>query len=443
MHYDGQFDRGYPVSALIYVLSDLFSEQQHRKIATRMIGVLSIQSMVIFLLPINIFVDGKQIYTHGPAVLGAYTFVGIYIMTTITVAITYRKKMNPRRSFAILLWMLIWLGSAVIQFLNNSLLIVGFSSSLGVLILFVIMENPEANLERSLGCFNSYALTEYMKQLYERKMNFGVLEISFDNAAYFEEQGIDVNKALRKILDVVDDDVLTFKSVNLSLVMISDKPEKLKAAADAISDAFSEKEEFRKSAALILAPDTAAFTDLEELMRFLQFVHAKYKEEKELLIYADEEMIAQYKRKYLIEQQITEALAEDRVEIFLQPIYSTREKSFTSAEALVRIRKEDGQLLSPGLFIPVAEDTGQILELGERVFEKVCQLLQQVDIANLGVQYIEINLSVVQCEKTNLSDRLISIMNQYQVSPEMINLEITETASIGAQPESEGRSRRH
>lgn len=272
-----------------------------------------------------------------------------------------------------------------------------------------------------------------MKQLYERKMDFGVLEISLEGTSFLEEQGLDANETLRKILAAAGSDVLAFKNFNLSLVLISGMPEKLRSSAEAVIAAFSDSEEFKRSATLILASNTAAFSDLEELMRFLQFVHIKDKDEKELLIYADEEMIAQYKRKFVIEQQITEALEEDRVEIFLQPIYSNQEKRFASAEALVRIRKPDGDLLPPGLFIPVAEATGQILELGERVFEKVCQLLQQVDIASLGVRYIEINLSVVQCEKTNLSDRLISIMNQYQVSPEMINLEITETASIGAQ----------
>ena len=58
------------------------------------------------------------------------------------------------------------MSSAVFQLFNSALLVVGFASAVGVLILFVIMENPEANLERSLGCFNSYALTEYLKQLY-------------------------------------------------------------------------------------------------------------------------------------------------------------------------------------------------------------------------------------------------------------------------------------
>ena len=86
----------------------------------------------------------------------------------------------------------------------------------------------------------------------------------------------------------------------------------------------------------------------------------------------------------------------------------------------------------PGKFIPIAEENGQILQLGDRVFEKVCQFLKQIDTRKYGLHYVEINLSVVQCEKQDLAQRLISIAQKYQVDPGFINLEITETASISA-----------
>ena len=59
--------------------------------------------------------------------------------------------MNKRRVLAICLWMAIWFVAAIIQFINNELLIVGFASAIGVLILFVIIENPEANFDKKLG----------------------------------------------------------------------------------------------------------------------------------------------------------------------------------------------------------------------------------------------------------------------------------------------------
>lgn len=421
-------------SALIYVVTDLLSEKEHRKLMFRLALFALAQSVMIYLLPIHIFNEGEQMYTYGVAVWWVYIFVGLYIIATLTVTCVFRKRLNPRRRFAIILWMIIWMASAVFQFFNKALLVVGFACAIGVLILFVIMENPEANLERRLGCFNSYALTEYLKQLYEQKKRFSVLEISFENTEILEEHSMDADEMFRKVLKISGhyDEVLVFKNINLGLVLISTKAEKLETVGKAILNGCSDSMVFFKSALTVLIPQADVFSDMEELFRFLTFVRTECRDIKGRMISAQEEMIAKYQSQSLIEHEITDALLEDRVEVFLQPIYSNEEQRVTSAEALVRIRKRDGELMSPGVFIPVAEDNGQILELGERVFEKVCYFLKNTDMIKKGIHYVEVNLSVVQCEKVDLAERLISIIEKYQIDPGLINLEITETASIRA-----------
>lgn len=86
--------------------------------------------------------------------------------------------------------------------------------------------------------------------------------------------------------------------------------------------------------------------------------------------------------------------------------------------------------MPPAKFIPIAEETGLISRLGEIVFDKTCQFIKEHNLKDYGVDYIEVNLSVKQCENGNFSDTYIGIMRKYDLSPECINLEITETASI-------------
>ena len=421
-------------SALEYVFTDVIGESKHVKLTRWMILLVTAQSVLILLLPVHIYDSEGKVYTYGPFVIVVYIFVALYILSTLAVTFVLRKKLNPRIRFAIVLWMLIWIASAVAQFLNDGLLIVGFASAIGVLILAVIIENPEANLERKLGCFNSYALTEYLNQLFERKKSFSIMEISFENTILLEETGMDLDEILREILRVLSryDDIFVFKNINLSLILISENKEELENDAKAILDDAGHRDIYRKTAMFVLMDQTDAFSDVYNLIRFFSFVRSEREEEKGVLIFTDESMVIRFKEKNLIEQEISDALAEDRVEVFLQPIYSNGEKYFTSAEALVTIRKRDGNLMSPGLFISVAEDSGQILELGERVFEKVCHFLSHTEAIKLGLHYIEVNLSVVQCEKTDLAERLISIANTYEIDPRWINLEITETGSIRA-----------
>ena len=126
---------------------------------------------------------------------------------------------------------------------------------------------------------------------------------------------------------------------------------------------------------------------------------------------------------------IRDALAEDRVVVYYQPIYSVAQKRFTSAEALVRIIDKDGKLVPPGAFIQAAEDTGLIIDIGRRVLEKTCQFYRSHDLERCGVEYIEVNLSVAQCADSRLAEDYISIMEKAQIEPHHINLEITESTS--------------
>ena len=421
-------------SALIYVITDLVSEARHRQLTRMLLLLLGVQSALIYVLPIHIFDDGSQVYTYGAAVLAVYLFVAVYMAATLSAAFMFRKRLNPRRGFAIVLWMLIWIVAAAIQFLNSALLIVGFASALGVLILFVLLENPEANLDRRLGCFNAYALTEYLKQLYAQHLGFSVLEITFDSTVPSGGQDFDTNEILQKMIRVANRSgkLWVFKRISLSLVIIAPDPQSLEDVSKEIFSEFSDMDCVRDAVRCILVPCADVFFDADDLFRFLAFASSSRRDRTGALLTANMAAVDRYRAQHLMEAEIANALAEDRVEVFYQPIYSTAEHCFASAEALIRIRTRDGELLPPGRFIPIAEETGQILDLGERVFEKVCRFLKESEALSLGIRYVEVNLSVVQCERANLSQRLISIIGQYGIAPGLINLEITETASISA-----------
>ena len=421
-------------SAFTYVLIDIIHKNRYQKTVYISCLISLLQSIIVFFLPIHIFDDGNAIYTYGSSVVCVYIFVAVYILITFILAAFSYKCINKRRGMSIMLWMSIWSFSAIVQFFNNQLLIVGFASATGVLILFVVIENPEVFIEKGLGCFNSYAMESYINQLIEENQPFGVLEISFEKASLFEDSNLDDGKIFHDMLQVLKPfkDICVFKNINLSFVLVSENMIQLQNAGGVLIKYFSEFENLDKKIMFLMTTKGDSFENADELFRFFSFSRTEYINKKGSLLIADEEIIRNYKEIHLIEKEITDALAENRVEVFLQPIYSNSEHRFTSAEALVRIRQNNGQFLSPGLFIPVAENNGQILELGERVFEKVCSFLKDTSLIKYAVHYIEVNLSVVQCQHKNLASRLIHIAQEYDIDPHLINLEITETGSVTA-----------
>lgn len=124
--------------------------------------------------------------------------------------------------------------------------------------------------------------------------------------------------------------------------------------------------------------------------------------------------------------------------VFYQPIYDVKEKRFASAEALIRLRDPKYGYISPGVFIPLAEKSGAIHEIGSFVIDEVCKFIGSEGFEELGVDYIEINLSVMQCLRTDLADEIISKAKKYGINPAKLNLEITETASAYSQEKLRG-----
>ena len=420
--------------AFTYVLTDLYSKEVHKKRAKDITMIAFIEGIIVALLPIDIYKEGEIVYTYGPAVLFVYGCVLINIIATIIVSVVCIKKLNKRRVLAVSIWMCIWIFAAVIQFLNNELLIVGFAGAIGSLILFVIIENPEANLDRRIGCFNSYALSEYLKRLLEDNSSFSVLEISFGTSDSFNEFGVQLDETMRDMVEKINvqKQIKIFKSIDSNLVIIGENPNQLQKLGDDILKEYRRDSGLQKEIKAMLIPEGVSFDSIDDLYGFFRYLDTIYIENNEQVYLVQEELVNKYKRQDEIREKIEEALEEDLVEVFLQPIYSNHEKCFTSAEALVRIRQKDGSLLSPGIFIPIAEANGQIVDLGERVLEKVCEYLKNTEMISLGIHYIEINLSVVQCELKDLAERVIRIVERYQIEPSRINLEITETASISS-----------
>ena len=144
---------------------------------------------------------------------------------------------------------------------------------------------------------------------------------------------------------------------------------------------------------------------------------------------ANYKAVHDYERGVLIERLIDKALKNKSFEVYYQPIWNSNAGRFTSAEALCRLIDSEYGIIPPDEFIPVAERNGSILDIGLFVFEEVCRSYQEERLSSLGIEYVEVNLSVVQCLSKNLMRSFDEILNKYQLSAEKINLEITESAT--------------
>ena len=429
------------MSSLIYTCSDIYRKKDELRHFCRgclLLGV--VEGVIIGILPIHSYYWAGVVYTYGWSVQCTYFFALGYVLLTICQVIRYRKRMNKKRLLSMLAWMLLWSAASLIQFMNNEYLLVGFASSLGIMILFFELENPQAGIDRETGAYNMHILKEYMRQMYESKERFSSVSVNLD---YYQNLGLGHFQSEDIILQVVQflntfQKARLFKNVGLEFILIYQKEEDMWADLPLIRKRFEspwtateeQQSEVMITPVYIVMANSLVVSKAEDVFRLYRYFKENVAVDDQNMIVANEEMIHDQIRRKKIENEIQMALAEDRIEVFYQPIYSIRQQRFVSAEALVRIRKRDGSMLAPGVFIPVAEDNGMILALGERVFVQVCEFIRRTDMKKYGLEYIEINLSVTQCEQEDLAQVYGRILQNYQIDPSCINLEITESASI-------------
>ena len=140
--------------------------------------------------------------------------------------------------------------------------------------------------------------------------------------------------------------------------------------------------------------------------------------------------IEQITKRLEIRRCLEYALNHDELEVFLQPIMDTATGKRIAAEALVRLRDEQGKIIRPDLFITLAEREGYIARLGEQVLVKVCRFIRDNDMDALGVQWINVNLSPLQFMSQDIPARFAGILRDHGVSTNQIHLEITEQSMI-------------
>ncbi len=127
-----------------------------------------------------------------------------------------------------------------------------------------------------------------------------------------------------------------------------------------------------------------------------------------------------------IENDLRRAIHQNELVLHYQPIVDARTRKITSVEALVRWRHPTKGLIFPDLFIPLAEETGLIAQIGEWVLRTAC-----ADAANWPADVkVAVNLSLVQFRKTSLADVVMRAVHNSGLPPDRLELEVTETALI-------------
>lgn len=374
-----------------------------------------------------------------------YSIAGVYLVIGAVHLILFRKLFSKRTVVGMALMIPIMGATAVIRELFPDTMIMVFAGAIGLLMMSVLIQRPEDVIDTFTGLRKYSAYAEDMKKNYLTHNHFTVILINIANYnSLLKMLGYDKTNELLKIITKELREQISAAKIHATgyyldrgrfrVVLNSLNRSDAEKLAGLINDNLRQsikldKYDLNLIPYVVIANCPEDITTFRSLMAFGRDMHKTLPYNGEVIRADTATMKKTLALLTDIDDIIDRALANHGFQVYYQPIYSIEKKKFISAEALLRLIDEKAGFVSPEVFIPAAEKSGAIHKIGDFVLDEVCKFIGSDEFKRLGLEYIEVNLSVSQCMRHGLAENVLSIMNKYGVAPDQVNLEITETAA--------------
>lgn len=151
---------------------------------------------------------------------------------------------------------------------------------------------------------------------------------------------------------------------------------------------------------------------------------------KNSIQYFDAPILNDFLQNVSIENKLKEAVFNQNFTLNFQPQYHVATKKLRGVEALIRWRDNDGAMISPALFIPIAEKNGTIVPIGSWVLEESIRTYAEWKKSYHQEMVLSLNISAIQYKRHEFVNMILGLISKYDVNPEEIELEITESVLI-------------
>lgn len=146
--------------------------------------------------------------------------------------------------------------------------------------------------------------------------------------------------------------------------------------------------------------------------------------------YFDLPILNEFINNVTIENKLKSAIYEQKFSMNFQPQFYSDSKKLRGVEALIRWKDTDGKMISPGLFIPIAEKNGTIIPIGSWVVDESVRLYSEWKKNYLVDFKLSLNISAIQYRTEDFVNNIVMTLKKYEVDPSDIELEITESIFI-------------
>ena len=384
----------------------------------------------------------KYIYPQGATV---YLGADLYFAFATYLLIKYSRSLSTEKAYALWVYYFLMMIAVPVRIFTKSSSIFEFSVSLALLLCVYTFQNPSEFVDRLSGAATRNALHFSILTNLLQKKEFTLYGIHIDrlSAAVGEKSPELSAELLSQMTDYLkglspdgivyypymDDFIILFQGVTADESIIEKTSDQVRRRFKDIWKVGDEELKFFETPFVLSFPEEIdSLERYQEVKGVLDKVLAK--QVRDIVHFSDINLkVIEHDKK--VDSIVKHALEDGLLEVYYQPIYSPVTGKFSSCEALLRLKDPQLGFISPAIFMPIAERNGTILEIDRFVLNNVCDMIANADVRKYGLEYTEVNLSVVDCIQTNLTDNVMGTLDKYGVDTSEINFEITETYEQG------------
>ncbi len=445
-------------SAIMFCVFSLFitSSFFRRKITFKMKFLFFIPAIinliVIFINPIYpiLFKFENGLYKRLNFIALNYISATLYMILGLFVVIKYKNILTHAKKVAMYGLYIVIAFSIILQLLNGNMLVEMFFTSVGLFVIMILIQRPDEYTDASIGAENYYGFSNLTNVIFSERIPASIIIVKnlndskissiLDYKNYTKCQNF-LAKILYSIIGHYKSscDLFYIGRGRFSLILRGEGRFYSREMAEEILFKIQNLSipeimnlEMKFAVCHVNLTDNEETSDIKSVNSLLNLseIFQDFTWDHHEVLFLDKAKNKQLFGPYIeIEEILKNAILEDGFEVYYQPIYSTTEEKINSAEALIRLKDEKYNYISPEIFIPAAEKNGMIIQIGDFVLDNVCKFIASEDFKNSGLDYIEVNLSVYQCMEVDLVNKVQNCVNKYGISPKQLNFEITESAS--------------
>ena len=387
------------------------------------------------------YFDVSAGYVEGPWYRLMYYSALFHLAVILILVISWRKEFGPQKIKVIMVILILCGCGGVIQLLHYSLLMTGFGMSLGILALFLTINNPNANRDSLTGVYNHLYLTRRSDELIAAGKSFHIITIylyqlkHINKVAGVEGGDYILQLTAKKLEELCGSRVFRITGKRfLVLTMSLQEYEyyitqiKKMFETDMQMDADSSKPATPVILSGIVHGQKLGASGL--MLEYAEYLESLSMQNGMIEVIQDDQQTMDgflYNKK--VEQYLHTAIAQDLFEVYYQPVYSTEKNDFVTLEALSRLHHPELGWIAPDVFIQIAEKNHMIEQITDLQFKRICMFINEHRGLMKKLFNIKVNLSSLDLMRSDCSSHFIRMMDDMDIHHDWIQFEITETVA--------------